>query len=244
MLKLASCLLTIFLISNSLNAQVGADSRRQKDLALRQVENVRIRKQTVGALLSELSLSYGIPIGLEAAPSDTRLGNYQLEFKKGTLAELLNQFVTQNDRYTWRINEGVVNVLPKADSRDFLLQNLLETRINAFQIKPETSCSNLAESLIATPEVNRLLVASGVTYREPSFSGFYIPQIGREFSLNVSDSTLRSVLNGVVNKSPTAKFWVLSRNNDGTLSLSLAATHEAMPRDRKFSGQDLGERLP
>lgn len=235
------CLLTLILVSSSLNAQAGVDSRRQKDLALRQLQNVRIRKQTVGSLLSELSLSYGVPIGFEAAPSDGELGNYQLDFKKGTLAELLTQFVADNDRYTWEISEGVVNIVPKTASRDFLLQSVLEVKINAFQIKAGTSCSELAESLFATPEVNKLLVASGATYRHSSFSGFYIPQIGRDFTLNVTDSTVRSVLNGVVAKSPTAKFWVLSRNSDGTLSLGLSAIHEGMPHDRKFSEQDLGQ---
>jgi hypothetical protein len=190
-------------------------------------------------MLSALSLRYGIPIGLEVAPSEDQLGNYELDFKKGTLSELLTQFVAEHNQYAWRISDDVVNVFPKEGSRDFLLQNLLETRISTVQVKERTNCSTLAASLMTTPELKRVLDASSVTYRERSFSGFFIPQLGRHFTLDISDCTLQCILNRVISESPTAKFWVLTRNDDQTLFLDFGATHEDAPPGIRFSEEDL-----
>jgi len=227
------------LVSSYVFAQTPATVPKQGDLAGMKLENVRIKKQTVGLMLSELSLQYGVPIGLEVAPSEDQLGNYAFNFKKGTLSELLTQFVAEHNQYAWRINDGVVNVFPKEGSRDFLLQNLLETRIGAVQVKEKTNCSTLAASLMTSPELKRVLDASGVTYRERSFSGFFIPQLGRHFTLNISDGTLQTILNRVISESPTAKFWVLTRNEDHTLFLDFGAKHEDAPSGIRFSEEDL-----
>lgn len=235
MLKLISGLVVLLLMNTGVFAQAPVASNTQKDLKALRLENVQIESQTIGTLLSELSLSYNIPIGVEIAASDDHLGNYELNFKRGTLSDLLTQFIRQHRHYTWSITDGVVNVFPKQDYRDFLLRILLEAKIKDFSVQENANCLTLADSLMATAEIKKVLEESGTIYRGRDLTGFYIPQLGQNFTLAVSESTLQRTLNAVVSSSPTAKFWVLARNKDGTTLLGFSARHEEMPSGQKFS---------
>jgi|SoiMetStandDraft_5_1073268.scaffolds.fasta_scaffold23403_1 hypothetical protein len=205
-----------------------AQTRVQKsqDLAVIQLENVQIKAHSIGSFFSTLALSSDIPIGLEIAFSKDTRTPYAVDFKKGTLSELLTQFVTEHTEYAWEIRDGAVNVFPKKGYRVALFEDLLKTRIGRFSVKENTSCAALVESLITTSEITKVLNVRGAKYRAPDLTGFYIPQVGRKFVLEVSNSTMKSILNRVVRLSPTAKFWVIATNSDGSLNVSLAANHE------------------
>jgi hypothetical protein len=226
-----SSLLAVLFVSNCLVVtQAQTQVRENGDLAAKQLEQVQIEAQSIGSFFSKLALSFNIPIGLEIAAKQGDLASYGTDFKKGTLSELLNQFVIQHNEYAWEIRDGVVNVFPKDDYRDALFHNLLEIRIGRFTVKENTSCWTLAETLLSTPEMKRVLEANGTTYRAPDFSGFYIPQAGRHFTLDVSNVTLRSILNRIVEQSPTSKFWIIARNYDGSFFISFGARHEDSPK--------------
>jgi hypothetical protein len=226
-----SSLLALLFASNCLVVtQAQTRARENRDLVAKQLEQVQIETQSIGSFFSELAISANIPIGLEIAAKAGHLASYGTDFKKGTLSELLNEFVIQHNQYAWEIRDGVVNVFPKDDYRDAVFHNLLGTRIGRFTVKENTSCWTLAETLVSTPEMKKVLEASGTTYRAPDFSGFYIPQVGRHFKLDVSNVTLRSILNRVVEQSPTAKFWVITRNYDGSFNINFGARHEDSPR--------------
>jgi hypothetical protein len=225
----ASILVMFFGIINFGAAQKSALANKNSDLAAMPLENVQIEAQSIGGLLSDLSLSYDIPIGLEIALNDNELLTYNLDFKKGKLSDLLTQFVTEHDQYAWEIKDGVVNVFPKASYRDLLFHELLDTTISKFSIKEETSCWALAKSLVTAPEIKKVLAAKGESYRARSFSGV-IPQVGKNFTLELSNTTLKSILNNVIKESPTAKFWLMTRNSyDQTLYVGINARHEDIP---------------
>jgi hypothetical protein len=232
-----SSLLALLFASNCLVVtQAQTQAGNDGDLAALQLEQVQIDAQSIGSFFSELALSSNIPIGLEIASKESNLGSYRIVFKKGTLSELLNQFVIQHNRYAWEIRDGVINVFPKDDYREALFTNLLETRIGRFTVRENTSCWTLAERLVSTPEMKKVLEANRTSYRPPDFSGFYIPQAGRHFKLDVSNVTLKSILNRVVEQSPTARFWVISRNYDRSLNISFGARHEDSPRGKEGRG--------
>lgn len=208
----------------------GAVAATQNDLAARSLENVKIEAQSIGSLLGKLSLFYDIPVGFEAASNDDEQVDYQLDFKKGSLSDLLNEFVARHDQYVWEIRDGVVNIFPKDNYRDALFRDLLATQIDSFAVKKKTSCLELAKSLAATSEVRKVLAAYGTSYRERSFSGAYIPQVGQNFALDVSNMTLKSMLNKVIKESPAARFWLVTRNSsDQTFFLSVGARFEDSP---------------
>ena len=227
---LAACVLALlFGVGDSARAQAQAASGREVSAATR-IENVRIKARGIESVFSRLSLDYDIPVGLEVADSEDELATYQLNLKDGTLSDLLTQFTAQHERYAWEIRDGVVNIFPKDRYRDTLFKDLLETKLSRFAVKKNTSCWDLARSLVATPEIKQVLDARGTRYRERNFSGAYIPQVGREFTLDVSGVALRPLLNKVIGTSPTARFWLVTRNSyDQTIFLNLNARHEGLP---------------
>lgn len=223
----ASLLVLIFIVEIFCYAPPPAAFSSDEDLVNKPLENVQIEGQGVEDFFARLSLSYDIPIGLEVASKDSELASYSLNFKKGKLSDLLAQFVKEHHQYAWKITDGVVRISPKEHHRDLLFDRLLKTKISNFSIKEKTDCWTIAKALAATPEIKRILQMNRTSYRQRNFSGPYIPQAGRNFSLNVSNMSLEAILNKVVKESPTAKFWHISRNNyDQTLFVGLNARHE------------------
>jgi hypothetical protein len=68
-----------------------------------------------------------------------------------------------------------------------------------------------------------------------SFDAFTIPQLGRQFKLDVSDMTVKTILNKVVKESPLAKIWVIKKYSvDRTFVIWLNAHHEDYQQMRKL----------
>ena len=204
-------LMLMFLAGATVHAQNEVQPRRHERPEAVQLENVHIRAQTVASFFSDLSLSYDVPIGLEIAANDSEFMVYDVEFKKGTVADLLNQFVKEHNLYTWQTVDGVINIFPKDNYRDLPIADLLKTRIASFKIEENTSCFRLVDSLLSTPEVQKQMAASGIEQSGLNFSGGYFPQLGRSFTLEVSDMTVRSILNKVVKDSPLARIWAAKK---------------------------------
>lgn len=206
---------------------------RTRDLDLRnlRLEDVRISAQSTESVFSQLSILHGVPVGLEISPNDTEFHSYSIDFKGGALPELIAEIITQNRLYTWQITEGVVQVYPIDRNPDNQLKELLETNISKFKIKEGTSSWSLVSALISVPEIQKVLTTNKLVYRPRSFSGGYIPQLGRNFTCDFSNQTLRSVLNKVIKDSPTAKFWVIKKHVDNPLEfiISVSARHEDLP---------------
>jgi hypothetical protein len=232
MLRLAVyALVMLFGATSLVCVQEPAVANKYGDLADKQLENVQIEGQGVAALLTDLSLSYNIPIGLEIASNDDEFTTYTFDLKRGTLTDLLTQFVKQHNQYTWEITDGVVNIFPKSNYRDFVLDELLKVKISKFSVKENTGCWTLADSLSNTIEVQYVLKTYGMTRSGLNFSGAYFPQVGRQFKLDVTDMTVKSILNKVIKESPVAKIWLIKRYSvNGTFDIRLNARHEDVSR--------------
>lgn len=228
MLRLAVyALVMLFGATGLVCAQEPALANKDGDLAGRQLENVQIEGQGIEALLTDLSLSYNIPIGLEIASHDDEFTTYTLDLKRGTLTDLLTQFVRQHNQYTWEIKDGVVNIFPKSNYRDFVLDELLKVQISKFSVKENTGCWRLVDSLTNTVEVQNVLKTYGLTRSGLNFSGGYFPQVGRHFKLDVSDMTVKTILNKVIKESPIAKIWLIKKySHDQTFVIRLNSRHE------------------
>ncbi|MEN3326474.1 MAG: hypothetical protein V7638_1281 [Acidobacteriota bacterium] len=227
-LRLSVYMLVVLLSATRLVcAQGSAVKKEAAILADRQFENVRLEEQSVEILFTSLSLTYDIPIGLEIASNDDNSATYALDLKKGTLTDLLTQFARQHNQYTWEIKDGVVNIFPKHNYRDFVLDELLGTQISKFSLKENSSCWTLVESLTDTLEVRKILQTYGMTRSGLNFSGAYFPQVGTRFKFDVTDMTVRTILNKVIKESPVAKIWLIKRySGGGTFDIRLNARHE------------------
>jgi hypothetical protein len=216
--------------ANFFYAQKPSVKNKVDDLASMRLENVQLEAQSIESLFSDLSLSYDIPIGLETASHDDEIAFYSIEFKNGTLSDLLTQFVVRHNQYVWEIKNGVVNIFPKDKYRDIVLDKLLEAKISNLLIKEKTSCWALEESLVNTTEIKKILEANEMTRVRGNFSGAYIPQLGRHFTLEISNMTLKSILNKVIKESAIAKFWIIKTySSEQTFILRLNARHEDTP---------------
>lgn len=205
-------------------------NQMERDLASLPLENVQIEAQSIGSLLTSLSLDYDVPIGVEIALNDDYSAPYTFDFKRGTLAELLTQLVAQYDQYRWEIRDGVVNVFPREKYRDFIMERMLQANIEDLSIKEGTSCWALEDVLANSAGVKDVGDVYGLVRAGLNFSGFYFPQLGRHFTLDISNMTLQAALNTVVKKSPLAKVWVIKKySNERTFYIRLSARHEDSP---------------
>jgi len=211
--------------------EIAGDSKTKEPLASKQLDDVRIRGYGVAELLSDLSLWYDIPIGLEVAINSGGFAKLVMNFKKATLGEVLNQFVTEQTEYAWEIRNGVVNVFPKEGHQDPIVKQVLDSEIGTFSIKEKTVTWDVERALLATPELSAVMKSQGLTKAAFDTSGFYFPHVGRNFKLDVSNMTVRAILDNIVKESKTAKFWWISRNSsEHTLSIRMSAWQDDAPR--------------
>ena len=234
MLRLAVyALVMLFGAASLVCAQEAPVTNKVANLADMQLENVRIEEQSIEALFTNLSLSYDIPIGLEIAPHDDEIASYALDQKKGTLTDLLTQFARQHNQYTWEVKDGVVNIFPKQNYRDLVLDELLRVQISKFSVRENSSCFTLEESLTNTVEVRKILQTYGLARSGLNFSGAYFPQLGRHFKLDLTDATVKVILNKVIKESPLAKIWLIKKySGDGTFVIRLNARNEEFSRSQ------------
>ena len=205
-------------------AQSRDSSRRNSDLATRLVKNVALEGQ-LSNLITRLSLEYDIPMGLEVSSEEQLSNHYRVELGEGTIADLMSQITRQNERYDWLIENGVVNIFPRDKDRSAFLAELLTVRIGSFAVDKNSDCWKLQNDLINTPEIKAVIDAHGMQIGT-NFTGFYIPQLGEQFSLKASDTTLKALLNRVIRESPLARTWIIRTDNSSrTLSLGVTSRH-------------------
>ena len=210
-------------ISNShrAEAQNRNPSPKNSELATRLIKNVSLEGQ-LWNLMIRLSLNYDIPIGLEISPDEQKSKHYRVELSEGTIADLMGQIISQNERYDWLIENGVVNIFPREKYRDAFLAELLKVRIGSFAVNKNSDCFKLEDDLVNTPEVKSVIDAHGMR-TGANFSGAYIPQLGQQFSLKLSDTTLKALLNQIIRESPLARTWIISTDHPSR-ALSLGVT--------------------
>jgi hypothetical protein len=195
-----------------------------------QLPATHIEEQGIEAFFSDLSLTHDIPIALEIASNNDELATYRTDFKGGTLSEFLLRFVAQHQEYMWAINDEVLNIFPKEKYRDPIFKQLLGTELKTFSIREKTSCWALEDALVSTPEIKKALEALALQVSGRNFSGAYLPQLGRNFRLDISNTTLESLLNRVIKQSPVARMWFIKRYSyDRTFAIRFDARHEDAP---------------
>lgn len=191
---------------------------------------MQIEGQGIEAFFSDLSLTYDIPIALEIASDNYELATFRADFMGGTLSEFLTRFVAQHEEYTWEIKDGVLNVFPNEKYRDPIFKALLGTQLKTFSIAEKTSCWALEDALVNAPEIKKALEVHALRVSGRNFSGSYLPQLGRSFRLDISNTTLESLLNTVIKQSPVARMWFIKRfSSDQTFAIRFDARHEDAP---------------
>ena len=186
------------------------------------VVEVNIQESNIHLTLSTLANQYKLPIGLEVAADDDLLKerNLSVRVKAGTVKDVLDAVATQCPDYTWELKDDVINVFPKRPNRDPLLENILAVRLKAFAIQEGTARIEFTKAVVNSHELSSLLEANGLSVEYEIFSKHDISALGRRFSVNASDVTVKSLLNQVIKRSET-KYWLLNRYGENRQYLLL-----------------------
>lgn len=240
-LVLTCCFVVLLLlgVNGLVAAQVPGSSEPKTDqplTATMQLEDVRLRGD-VESLLAQLALQCDIPIGFERAMNDAAIRERRMDFKKITLDDLLMQVLAEYQQYSWEIRDGAVYVFPKEGYRDPIIERLLNVEIKSFSLGKTTLTYDVEAILLKTRELKEVVDDYGLNTRNGYIlSGFYFPQLGRNFTLDASNTTVRTILNRIVKESPVAKFWSISRNSSShTLTIDLDVNHEDAPKNLRRS---------
>ena len=179
------------------------------------VRDLQIEGKNINKLLAKIAYKYDIPISLEVATNEDllRSKNLTVQLKKGTLADVLDDIVRQKPYYVWEANESTIKVFPKSDYRDPLLQTLLEVKIGHFIVRKSTARLNFREALTRSPELKNLLASYGVRALNEGFSHFDFESFGGDFSVDLENVSVRSILDSVIQNSRT-KYWFIKRDEE------------------------------
>ena len=161
--------------------------------------------------LSDLNVS----TGFERSDGDEDEPVINVSKDNVRLQDVLDEIVRQYPLYTWKVTNGVVDFIP-AQSRSPALREILDAHIERFSPGNNLNQRELAEAIVALPEVQTLLKAHKLTpWRIEGLGIFPSGFAGKDRDLSVFDTDVRSILNGIV--SGTNKSWSASimRNHDG-----------------------------
>jgi len=205
-------LLTLLSVSSYVFTSESVATGRGQSLLDLPVGNLSLEEANVPLLLSRIAYKYDVPIGVEVSRDDDLLNGTKviLQMNSGTLRDALDAVISQNPLYTWNMTDDVINVVPRALSRDLFLKALLETRFQNFSIERGEPRIHIRESLTTRPELRRLLKASGVRAVNETFISRDSRPLDRDFSLDVSNLTVRTILNRVI-KDSKARYWIVNR---------------------------------
>src|SRR5436309_1348706 len=93
----------------------------ENDLTTRSIINLHLTNTTLVRALGNLSVYYGVPVGLEIADEDKDEPTFNLDVDKAALKDVLDLITRQNDNYRWEVRDGVINFTPMR-SRDTFLE--------------------------------------------------------------------------------------------------------------------------
>ena len=188
---------------------------KREELLRSPLKNVQMQADNIDLLLSRLSEQYDLPIGFEVAIDDdlsiTR--RITIRMKDGTVQEVLDSIVNQNPTYKWEMRDDVINVFPRDRSRDILLKDILETRLEKISLDKQTTRFMLRQILCENAAVMKILNMNDVIPANETFTSRDFGKVGRDFSFSASDVSIATVLNRVIRNSPT-KYWIIMRFGD------------------------------
>lgn len=228
-------LVAILILIGTINIAYGQSKQAsaiENQVLNRELGIGRIREQGISNLFSSIALRFNIPIGVEVAANDDLMAWYQVEFRGETLIDFLVKFSSDHKRYSWQVQDGVINIFPTSD-HDPVIAELLETKITGFSITANTDSFAFANSLMSTPEVNAIMTYYRLKPADLNFSGVYFPQLGRNFTKRFDHDAMRSILNTVVRESSIARAWTIKRLSDQRLFIRVDANAEPDERSSK-----------
>jgi len=187
--------------------------------------NINLAKTNLLYVVNKLAFEYNIPIGLEVDSSYRQkdfekmsLKNKQLTFldeieiKKGTLRNILNNLIKQEPKYKWKAIDGVINIYP-IESRDLLLKRILDINIKKKYKEINFDTSKLLDTIIDFGGVQTFLTQEKLTFlkHDPLNRIYSYPDT--KVKMKIENKNIRDILNQFIRES-RLKLWVLERTGE------------------------------
>ncbi|MFL6208833.1 MAG: hypothetical protein ACJ74W_08290 [Pyrinomonadaceae bacterium] len=160
-------------------------------------------------ILRVLSLKTKVPIGFEALPDElSRKGSsaISINVNPGTVRDALEAIVQADNRYTWELVNGVINVFPKDHQ-----SSISDIEIPQFNVNDE-EIAGIGFIITDLPEVRAKLKTLGVADNRMSDHGS-AQQLKARVSFTLSKLTVREILNEMI-KCNYINYWVIVRYGD------------------------------
>ena len=182
--------------------------KQVNDLPNLKIEDINFERSNFVSSLKQLAQIYNFPMGIECGLNYDEQIPVVFIFKSGTLSELLDKVTAQNN-FAWEIKDGVVNIFPKTNQADSRLRKILETEIGIFSVKKQESLADVEKAMFMKPEVRKVLFQAGMKYPDRAPGGFRTLRIGKNYSVEITNMTVRTIMNKLLRENSTTNFWVI-----------------------------------
>ena len=209
---LITLLILVFATGSFAQSEARGVGKSAADIA---VTDLRIEGTNINKLLAKIAYKYDVPISLEVATNEDLLKTDRLavQLKKGTLSDVFDDIIKQKPSYMWEASDRTIQVFPKSDYRDPLLQTLLEIKVAHVSVRKSTVKLNFRETLTRRPELKILLGSYGVRPLNEGFSHHDFETFGGDFSLCLENMSVRSILDSIIQTTRT-KYWFIKRDEE------------------------------
>lgn len=188
-----------------------------------QAVHVTLDRVNTPDAVSQALLDAGVPGGIAALYYCGGFQTRSLKLSSSSVRGVLDAVVSSDPSYTWRLDDGAVNLVPRYTKIHFL-----ETRIPKLELKDVKTPNEALNLVMALPEVQRQAKNELDDRRFEGFAYAYSsnPVVGQQekpFSLALTNTTVAESLNAIA-KTYNSAVWVLVKNecnNTGRKSFSI-----------------------
>lgn len=163
-------------------------------------------------VLNKLAVEHRVPIGLEESSSENFTKKLNIKIEAGTLKDVLDEIVRQDQAYRWELKDGVINFTPVTHRHSFL-ERLLVTPVNRYAPKEGSGKFTIRDAIYDLPEVKNLLVSNNVGIEKTYYPYYKSIYSNSRVNVGISNTDVRGVLNKVVRDSEH-KIWVVEMVGD------------------------------
>jgi hypothetical protein len=190
---------------------------------LAQPVHVKLDRATTPDVVAQALLDTDLPGGITVLHYCGGFPTRSLKPSGNTVRGLLNEVVSTDPNYSWSLEDGVVNLIPRYKKIHFLETGVSKLELN--QLKTPDAALNI---LMGLPEVEKQMnselgtrVLDGFVYAYPANA----PNAPREktFSIALTNTTVAEGLNAIA-KAYGSAVWVLVKNecnNSGRKTFSI-----------------------
>ena len=216
----AFAFINIFFVAICLSAYgSGCLAQSTEDNLLKRRVSLRVKNGTMIEALDRLSGEASVPIGWEVTLNDFVRHDINVDLTNTPLKDVLDYLVLAEPSYRWKLENGVINVIPAVD-RDDLLEKLLSLRIKQFEPPKGLYVFAFRDAILEIPEVHSFLQTNGLEASRTVHMNGGMPQ-PLDFEFRVADTELRALLNKLI-RDGHRRMWILSRSGERRQLLHLA----------------------